>query len=199
MRQSRGRLESVLQVVRSGGAGGSRRRARIDAIASGSADSGHAPASDDPRASRQARGRRLLRLGKAGVSRSWFRAIENRPIRASSVMIERRSLTHEGENVAVRGVGWGHSRGSGPWDSRFSGSRVRQGCRHLGTGAPGRGICRPRRRRDDHRGQGYVGGEFAAGVQALHATILRPRRKDEPGAGSRVSRSSQVQKMLSMR
>ncbi len=37
--------------------------------------------------------------------------------------------------------------------------------------------------------KGYAGRQFEADAAALHATILRPRRKDEPGA-ARTSRRS---------
>lgn len=35
--------------------------------------------------------------------------------------------------------------------------------------------------------KGYVGREFAKKVDELHATILRPRRKDEPGPGPHLA------------
>jgi Transposase DDE domain len=35
--------------------------------------------------------------------------------------------------------------------------------------------------------KGYAGREFAQGVAELHATILRPRRKDEPGNGPHLA------------
>ena len=35
--------------------------------------------------------------------------------------------------------------------------------------------------------KGYAGGEFAERVSALDATIVRPRRKDEPGRGPHLA------------